>query len=189
MKRLSLVVVSAVALAAFLPGLASGAETTTPVAPTGKTDVIYMRFDKTGPHFVGPKTVAYGDELKVVNQSNPKKIGPHTFSLAEASVLPKTKGQMEVCFTKDHICKAIAIWHGVKGNGPPTINPVKVGAPGWSTMGNLTEKGDSWFTGNKPGTSFEQQVTAEPGTTIHYICAIHPEMQGSFKVQAPPTTY
>jgi hypothetical protein len=184
--------VSVVALAAVLPGLASGAETTVPVVPpTGKTDVIKMSIGKSGLGFTGPKTVSYGDELKIVNTTNPKKVGPHTFSLIEGSFEPKTKQQQKVCFTKNHICKAIAQWHGVKGNGPPTINPVKVGAPGWSTEGNLTEKGDSWFTGSKPGTSFEQQVTAEVGTTIHYICAVHPEMQGSFKVQAPPppTTY
>lgn len=176
---------SATALAAILPGLASGAETTAPAA-TGKTDVIYMRAGKSGLRFVGPKKVGYGDELKVVDQTNPRKVGPHTISLIEASLVPKTRQQMRVCFTKGHICKSIASWHGVKGNKPPTINPVEAGAPGWSTAGNLTEKGDSWFTGNKPGASYEQQVTAEPGTTIHFICAIHPEMHGSFKVTPPP---
>jgi hypothetical protein len=187
-KRLSLVAVSAAALAAFVPTLASGAEATSPVAPTGKTDTIYIRGAGHGVRFVGPKTVGYGDELKIVNQTNPKKIGPHTFSLVESSLVPKTRRAEEVCFTKGHICKAIAIWHGAKGNGPPKINPVDVGTAGWSTEGNLSKKGDSWFTGEKPGTSIEQQVTAEPGTTIHYICAIHPWMHGSFKVEAPPAT-
>jgi hypothetical protein len=187
LKRLSLVVVSVVALAAFLPGLASGADTTAPVVPpTGKTDVINITLGKKGLGFTGPTTVTVGDELKIVNKTDPKKVGPHTFSLIEGSLEPKTKGQQRVCFTKNHICKAIAQWHGVKGNGPPATNLVKAGAPGWSTEGNLTEKGDSWFTGNKPGTSYEQQVTAEAGTTIHFICAVHPEMQGSFKVVAPP---
>lgn len=190
MKRFSLVGVAAVALAAFVPGLASGADTTTTttVPATGKTDTIYMRDGKAGLRFVGPKTVGYGDELKIVDQTNPKKVGPHTFSLVQPAFLPKTKQQQKVCFTPNHICKAIATWHGVKGNGPPTINPVEAGPEGWSTEGNLKEKGDSWFTGNKPGASFEQQVTAEPGTTIHFLCAIHPWMKGSFKVVAPPAS-
>ena len=185
-KRLSLVAVSAAALAAaVVPTLASGAEATSPVTPTGKTEKIYIRDGKAGLRFVGPKTVGYGDELEIVNQTDAKKVGPHTFSLVEPSLVPKTKQQQTVCFTPKHICKAIAQWHGAKGNGPPTINPVKVGAPGWSTEGNLTEKGDSWFTGNKPNASFKQQVTAEPGTTIHFICAVHPWMHGTIKVEAP----
>lgn len=192
MKRFSLVGVAAVALAAvFVPGLASGADTTTTtttVPATGKTDTIYIRDGKAGLRFVGPKSVGYGDELKVVDQTNPKKVGPHTFSLVQPAFVPKTKKQQQVCFTPNHICKAIAIWHGAKGNGPPKINPVEAGPEGWSTEGNLKEKGDSWFTGNKPGASYEQQVTAEPGTTIHFMCAIHPWMHGTFKVAAPPAS-
>jgi len=187
LKRLSLVVVSGVALAAFLPGFASAATETAPtVPPTGKTAVIKMVLGKKGLAFTAPKSVTQGDELKIVDQTDPRKVGPHTFSLVEASVVPKTKQQQKVCFTKNHICKEIATWHGVKGNGPVKTKLVKAGAPGWSTMGNLTEEGDSWFTGTKPGASFEQQLTAEAGTTISFICAVHPEMQGSFKVNAPP---
>lgn len=187
MKRLSLVVVSGIALAAFLPGFASAAELPAPtVPPTGKTAVIKMVLGKKGLAFTGPSTVTQGDELKIVDKTDPRKVGPHTFSLVEASVLPKTKQQQKVCFTKNHICKEIALWHGVKGNGPPKSKVVEAGPAGWSTMGNLTDKGDSWFTGNKPGASYEQQLTAEAGTTISYICAVHPEMQGSFKVKAPP---
>jgi hypothetical protein len=188
LKRLSLVAVSAVVLAALVPTFASGADATTAVPATGKTDTIYIRDGKAGLRFVGPQTVGYGDQLKVVNQTDAKKVGPHTISLVEASLVPKTKVQRKLCFTPNHICKAIAAWHGVKGNGPPTINPVDAGAPGWSTEGNLKEKGDSWFTGQKPSATVEQQVTAEAGTTIHFICAIHPWMHGSFKVEAPPAT-
>ena len=46
---------------------------------------------------------------------------------------------------------AIAKWHGVKGEGPPTKNPAKAGKPGWDTEGSLSKTGDSWFTGEKPG--------------------------------------
>jgi hypothetical protein len=188
LKRLSLVAVSVAALAALLPSLANGAETAPTIPLTGKTDTVFIRDGKAGLRFVAPKTVAFGDELKVVNQTNPKQVGPHTFSLVEPSLIPKTPKARQLCFTKSHICKAIATWHGAKGNGPPTVNPVQAGAPGWSTEGNLTEKGDSWFTGEKPAASFEQLVTAEPGTTIHFMCAIHPWMHGSIEVQAAPPT-
>lgn len=179
MKRLSVVAVSAVAFAAFFSATVAQAE----VPATGKTDTVFMRAGKGLPRFVYPKTVTVGDELKIVNQTNAKQMGPHTFSLVTPGVLPKTPSARKLCFTPNHICKAIALWHGVKGEGPPTINPVEAGEPGWDTEGNLNKDGDSWFTGSKPGASFEQQVTATAGSTIHFLCAIHPWMQGSIKVQ------
>lgn len=177
-----------VALAAFGPGFATGAygptETTTGSTTSG-APTVYIRDGKGGLRFVAPKTVIEGEELQVVNQTNAKQVGPHTFSLVEPALIPKTAKARQLCFTKGHICKAIAQWHGVKGNGPPTINPVEVGAEGWSTMGSITTKGDSWFTGHKPGASIAQRVsagaTAGP-TTIYFMCAIHPWMHGKVTV-------
>lgn len=172
------------ALTAFGPGLASGAgsypTTTTPTAST--TPTVYIRDGKGGLRFVAPKTVVAGQELRVLNTTNPKQVGPHTFSLVTESSIPKTAKARQICFTKGHICKAIASWHGVKGNGPPKENPAKAGAEGWDTEGSLTTKGDSWFTGEKPHASIVQQVTAVAGTTIHFMCAIHPWMHGSITV-------
>ena len=39
----------------------------------------------------------------------------------------------------------------VKGNGPVTKNPAKAGLEGWDTLGSVTKKGDSWFTGDEAG--------------------------------------
>ena len=52
-------------------------------------------------------------------------------------------------------------------------------------MGNLHKLGDSWFTGNKPEASITQQVTASAGTTIYFMCAVHPWMHG--KITVGPT--
>ncbi len=180
-KHLVLVATAAATTLALLgPGLA-GAET----AATGTTDTIYMKEIKGALKFVGPKTVTLGDELKIVNSTDPKKIGPHTFSLVTQGSLPKTKGARQKCFTPKHICKAIADWHGVKGEGPVTINPVEAGLEGWDTEGSSASKeGDSWFTGKK-GQSFQQQVTVVSATpkTIYFMCAIHPWMQGKTTVE------
>jgi hypothetical protein len=180
-----------VAFAAFGPGLATGAYGPTE-STTGSTassvPAIYIEEGKGGEgslRFVAPKTVVEGEELQIVNKTNPKQVGPHTFSLVEPSLIPKTPKARQLCFTKGHICKSIAIWHGAKGNGPPTINPVEAGTEGWSTMGSLTSKGDSWFTGNKPGASIVQRVTAGATagpTTIYFMCAIHPWMHGKITV-------
>lgn len=152
---------------------------------------IVMKADKKGLRFVAPKTVAAGEELKVVNQTDPRKIGPHTFSLVTKGVLPKTPNARKLCFAKGHICRSIARWHGVKGNGPVKENPAEAGLPGWDTLGNNSREGDSWFTGNKKGTSISQTVTADVTagpTRIYFLCAIHPWMQGSTEVTPPVVT-
>ncbi len=175
------------AVAAFGPGLASGAgsypTTTTPTTST--TPTVFIKDGKGGLRFVAPKTAIEGEELQVVNTTNPKQVGPHTFSLVEPSLIPKTAKERQLCFTKGHICKAIASWHGAKGNGPPKINPVEVGTEGWDTLGSLTSKGDSWFTGTKPHASIVQRLSAGAvagPTTIYFMCAIHPWMHGKITV-------
>lgn len=155
------------------------------VASAGTDPTVFIKDGKEGLRFEAPKTVANGEKLAVVNLTNPHKVGPHTFSLVTKGSLPKTPKAHQLCFTPKHICKAIATWHGVKGNGPVKINPVDVGPEGWSTMGSVTAKGDSWFTGEKPNTSIVQTVnvdtTAGP-SRIYFLCAIHSGMQGSINV-------
>jgi hypothetical protein len=156
-----------------------------PAAEVAAAGTVVMKADKKGMRFVAPKTIVAGESLKVVNQSDPRKHGPHTFSLVTQSTLPKTAKARQLCFTPQHICKEIADWHGVKGNGPVKVNPVDVGEEGWDTLGSLTKEGDSWFTGEKPGTSFSQPVsvdTSAGASRIYFICAIHSFMQGSINV-------
>jgi plastocyanin len=163
---------------------AAAAAPESPPPPTGKTVKIKVAEVDGKLRFVAPKTVTQGDTLKIVNSTDPKKVGPHTFSLVKKGVLPKTGPARKACFSPKHICLSIAMWH--KFN-PKTekigLNPVEVGPAGWSTAGDNAKKGDSWFT-EKKGETFEQQVTAEPGD-LYYICAVHAWMQGKVKVVAP----
>lgn len=168
---------------AVVPALAGGA-----TAESTSANTVYMKAGKGGLRFVAPKTIVAGENLKVLNQTHPHQVGPHTFSLVTQSSLPKTANARRLCFTPKHICKAIADWHGVKGNGPVKTNPVDVGADGWDTLGSVTKKGDSWFTGEKVGTSITAPVSADTSagaTRIYFLCAIHPWMQGSINVLPP----
>lgn len=154
------------------------------VPATGATAEIDMKFVKGKMFFEGPATVTQGDELKIVNKTNPKQIGPHSFSLVTKGSLPKTPGARKSCFTPKHICLSVAQWHGFNPKTEKiSVNPAKAGPAGWSTMGSTSKKGDSWFT-EKKGESFSQQVTAEPGT-LYYFCAVHSWMQGKVDVVAP----
>lgn len=179
--------VAALLVALLASGAAGAAET--PASPTEKA-VIDMVAKGKKLSFEGPETVYEGQELEIFNDTNPRQVGPHTFSLVEKGTLPKTKAAEKSCFTPGHICMSIAKWHGFNPKTEKiTINPVKAGPEGWSTMGNNKgKKGDSWFTGeSKKGTHTIEKVTAKAGTTLYFVCAVHPWMQGSVKVVAPPT--
>jgi hypothetical protein len=189
--RLAAAAVAVLAVAALAPTLASGATSGTPPPPGATVDVLKIAggFTKGNLlHFQNPTTTVHtGDYLEIDNTTNPHQVGPHTFSLVTKNSIPKTKHARKVCFTKGHICKEIAKGLGVKGNGPPTKNPSEAGLPGWDTEGTKSTVGDTWFTGNKPNSSFVQIVSATPGTTLYYMCAVHPFMHGKVTVQAPGT--
>ncbi|HEX5608807.1 MAG TPA: hypothetical protein VFX45_01805 [Solirubrobacterales bacterium] len=160
----------------------AGAET---ASSSATTQVISIELLKGKLKFVGPSTVAQGDQLEIVNDTNPKQVGPHTFSLVTKGSLPKTGPQRQKCFSPKHICLSIAEWHGFNPKTEKiTKNPAKAGPAGWSTMGSISKKGDSWFTETK-GETIVQEVTAEP-STLYYICAVHPWMQGQVTVTPPP---
>lgn len=178
----ALVLVASVAALTLVLGASSAVAAT----PTGNTETVAMEFTKGKIKFTGPTSVTVGDQLEIVNNTNPKQVGPHTFSLVTKGSLPKTPKARQGCFAPKHICLAIAIWHGFNPKTERiTKQLAKAGPAGWSTAGNATsKKGDSWFT-EKKGESFSQEVTAQADTTLYYLCAVHPFMQGKVDVEAP----
>jgi hypothetical protein len=170
--------------AVAIPILASSAS-----AETSAANTVFIKDVKGALQFEAPKTIVAGEDLTVLNQTNPHRVGPHTFSMVTKGSLPKTPKARKLCFTPKHICMSIAKWHGVKGEGEPTKDLSTAGAAGWSTLGSLSKKGDSWFTGEKPGASITQPVSADTSagpTRIYFMCAVHPWMQGSINVLPPP---
>lgn len=169
--------VAAIGLTIFASSLA-GATTL-----TGVTDQITIQETGGKLKFVFPSTVTQGDQLEIVNETNPKKVGPHTFSLVTKGSVPQTKNARKNCFTPKHICLSVAQWHGFNPKTEKiSINPAKAGPEGWSTAGSTSKKGDSWFT-EKKGEAFGQEVTAKPGD-LYFICAVHPWMHGKVTVLA-----
>ncbi len=172
--------VAAFGLSIFTPALS--AQNVTP--PPGATvETINIKGPGGGLRFDGPATAPSGSYLEIVNKTKASQVGPHSFSLVSKGSIPKTKHARKACFTPNHICKAIAGWHGKSGNLAPA------GAEGWDTPGKLGKKGDSWFTGHKPNASVTQQLTADTSAgpvTLYYMCAVHAFMHGSITV-TPPT--
>lgn len=184
-RLLVALVVVALAGGAANASAASAETVPAPVESTGKTIKIEVREVAGKLRFVGPATVTAGDELEIVNRTDPRRLGPVTFSLVGPGYLPKTRHAQAVCFTPGHICWSIAEWQGVHGEGVPTINPAEAGEPGWDTMGKNGVPGDSWFSGTEAGGRFSQEVTAPPGTRLWFMDAIHPWLRGTIKVIAP----
>jgi plastocyanin len=175
--------VGAVGLVAV--AVAGGSATASPSAgKQGGAALITMEKDGKKLFFEGPETVAPGQKLKIQNLTNPRQVGPHTFSLVGQSTLPETNKEIRKCSRQfAGICGAIAKWHKVDlESGEVGRNPVKTGADGWDRAGNLKRKGDSWVS-EKENQSFAQEVTAPEGKVLHFICAVHAEMQGEIRVE------
>ena len=178
--RLGAAIAAVAALAVIVGGGGAAAAST---ASKARPATIDMARDGKELFFEGAKTVQAGATLKIKNLTNPKQVGPHTFSLVRKQERPKTRNQIKACAKKlKGICGAIVKWHDVNvQTGEIGENPVEVGKNGWNLEGNLKRKGDSWVAERK-NESFKREVTAKPGTTLHFICAVHPEMQGKIKV-------
>ena len=102
-RNLVVALASLALLVAFVgPSLASGSSA---AASSGLPTIVLKGSTEKTLSFVGPKTINEGEELEVVNQTDLRKVGPQTFSLVEASAIPKTKGQRESCAKKGGICE------------------------------------------------------------------------------------
>ncbi len=172
----------AASLAAAVAGATpAGADQT--VQAAAATSTVSMRADQRGPRFTGSKTVASGAVLRIRNLSDPKGIGPHTFTLLATNVLPKSRKAMQQCFTPGKICLIGAMAHEFDEKTEKVGLPlVEAGKPGWDRrFSRKVKQGDSWYT-EKKGEQFEQVVSSPAGTTLRFFCLVHPEMQGKIKV-------
>ncbi|HEX6461033.1 MAG TPA: hypothetical protein VF032_19105 [Thermoleophilaceae bacterium] len=118
--------------------------------------------------------VRSGGTLRIVNTVATE--GPHTFSVVKKNQLPRNAAQTFNC----RICAKIAQEHGAdpnNQNSPPKFQYVENGV-GTNTPPNVDRPGDSGVTGaGKKGESISLKVTAKKGTTLYFLCAIHPWMQ------------
>ena len=168
----ALLVVAGSALGAGGRGPASRAKVLVKGGPSFKPNA----YIKDAVHFdAGTVVIRSGGTVTLTNKST----DPHTLSIVTHSQLPRTVKQIENC----SVCSAIAKSHGVNPEGPgpegpPPVPLVNIGAVGFD------KPGDSIFVGPKGrGGQVTFKVTARPGTTLNFMCAIHPWMQGRFLVK------
>jgi plastocyanin len=108
-----------------------------------------------------------------------KQMDPHTLTIVKKSELPRTVAQVDTC----NACETRASGHLKNPKAPPgPANGIvhwllNVGQPG------LDAPGDSVAI-QQPGAhrSVTVVVSAPAGTTLYFLCAVHPWMQGKIVV-------
>jgi plastocyanin len=119
----------------------------------------------------GPLDVASGTRVTWSDETG----DPHTISVVAAADVPATIDAVFAC----PVCGPIVAGHIDLSTNPPTlIAPVLGGGPD-GTAG-FDGVGDSLLLA--PGGTASATITAPAGSTLHYICAIHPWMQGTIDV-------
>jgi hypothetical protein len=101
---------------------------------------------------------------------------PHSLSLVKK--LPKTPAQIMAC----EACGPLMAAHEANPETGEVGKPlVEAGGDGFDTGGDKTAAGDSIYLPPKGKVTFK--VTASKGTTLNFICAVHPWMIGTIKVK------
>jgi plastocyanin len=117
----------------------------------------------------GPLTVDSGDNVTWTNQTDE----PHTITIVAAADVPTSVDDVFGCGAPGAPCFAALVGHTTN---PPTF-VLGGGADGTAGLDGV---GDSLLV--FPGGTISAPVTASAGTTLHYLCAIHPWMIGSIAV-------
>jgi hypothetical protein len=108
----------------------------------------------------------------VTLRNRAKTEDPHTLSLVKKTDLPRTAQEAFNC----EVCGGFFGAHQVNEEtgdiGQPLVN---VGEEGFD------QPGDSIFV--PPGGTVRFDVSADKGTSLYYLCAVHPWMQGKLRVK------
>lgn len=162
---------SALSIGAAAPAIAATAPKQATLTAIGGIELKPNRYVQDNMRFNKDRVVIRsGGTLTVRNRTD----APHTISLVKARDKPRTYKQMERCF-EGGACADLSAAHGVTSPEAEPTNPlVNVGATG------LDRAGDSALFMKDP---LKLKVTASAGKNLHYICLIHPWMQGRITVR------
>ena len=119
----------------------------------------------------GPLSVASGDTVTWTNGTDE----PHTITIVDAVDVPTSLQQVFECSAPGGPCFPALSGH--LATNPPTF----VLGGGADGAAGLDGVGDSLLV--FPGGAISASVTAASGSTLHYLCAIHPWMIGSIAVR------
>jgi plastocyanin len=125
----------------------------------------------------GTATIQSGQTLTFEYDGKPTT-EPHTITIVSSKDLPRTAAAINNCI----ICNKTAAGHLKNPHAPPGPTNdiahwvVDKGQPG------LDGPGDSIAIEGSRHKAISIKVTAPAGTILHFICAVHPWMQGTLRV-------
>lgn len=123
-------------------------------------------------------TVDAGQRIRFVDDDQDHD-EPHTATIVDKADLPTSFAEGDACFAETAPCGQALAAHDPDGDQQPPFNlVVNKGKPGLDTAGDSL-----LFGGDLDNQSISAQVTAAPGTTLYYLCALHPWMQGKITVR------
>lgn len=168
-------------------GLALFTTSSAPAKGVPETAKIKMVLGPTGPDFVGDEFVQTGQDLKIVNKTKPKEIGPHFFTLADPEDIPQSRDDQKKCDELKGICGELVEAHKIDLQGGFTVKRhlAKNGEPGWDTVFTNSSQGDSWYTEKKFDSVTQTVSTTGDNVTLNYFCVIHRGMGGEITVNGP----
>jgi hypothetical protein len=123
--------------------------------------------------------VRSGGTVHVVNGDGSE--GPHTFTILRKKDVPRTLRTLFNC----RACNELTRAHGADPDteAPPRF-PFLENGVGQQTPPDVDRPGDSGLIGTgRKGDAVNFHVTARAGTTLYFICLIHPWMQSKLQVQ------
>jgi plastocyanin len=127
-----------------------------------------------------PGTVTVKSGSMLTFEYGDKQQEPHTLTIVPKGQLPKTAAQVEQCA----VCRKFATPHLKNPKAPPGENNPIVHFVLNKGSAGLDEIGDSVAIQPDPKhKSISVKVSAKPGTTLYFVCAVHPWMQGKIIVK------
>jgi plastocyanin len=150
------------------------------VETRGDTDFIANKLVfSTLAFYPGEIQVRQGDTISFVFAD--EALEPHTATVLNEEDMPNTIEEVFGCAPCNAINESHFPAEEPEGDAPPQDGAVKVvnqGEQGFDTAGDSL----LFFQGE----TIETTVSAPPGTTLHYLCIIHPWMQGTITVMSEP---
>jgi plastocyanin len=125
----------------------------------------------------GTVTVKSGDSITF--EFGDKQMEPHTLTIVPKSLLARTAADVERCAACRYATPHLKNPKAMPGPGNPIVHWVlEKGLPGLDTVGDSVA-----IQPDGPHKSITVKVTAKPGTTLYFMCAPHPWMQGKIVVR------
>jgi hypothetical protein len=168
MRRRLLILVAAVAGTAMVTAGVAGAVIGSghTIKSVGKNSMKRNAFIKSTLRWSpGARTVASGSRVRFTDADTTGE--PHIVLVVRKNELPNNVDEVFSC----GFCNKIV---GKMFSTNPPTKRLNRGKPG------LDARGDALLL--LPGSPIAARVSAKAGTTLHYLCAIHPWMQGTIKV-------